>query len=78
MGVPNKQRGILKLNKIILVIEDEENLNRGIVFAFQNHGLAVLTANTYAGGLAKADTNSVDIFVIDLNLPDGDGISFCK
>lgn len=62
----------------ILVIEDDEGLNRGICFVLNKEGYRVLTAKNLAEGTRYFQTNLVDLILLDLNLPDGDGLEFCK
>ncbi len=62
----------------ILIVEDDAGLSRGISFAFEQDGWTAYTAQT----LKEADTlwkkECPDAVILDLNLPDGDGIEFCK
>ena len=64
--------------KRILIIEDDENLSRGIAFAFERDGYAVTCANTLQTGRSVSEQDDVDLIVLDLNLPDGDGMELCK
>lgn len=62
----------------LLIIEDDAGLDRGISFAFEQDGWAVLTAQTIKGGRILLEKEKPDALILDLNLPDGDGIDFCK
>lgn len=62
----------------LLIIEDDAGLGRGISFAFEQDGWAVLTAQTIKGGRILLEKEKPDALILDLNLPDGDGIDFCK
>jgi len=64
--------------KTILIIEDDNNLNRGIAFSFKKEGFAVHCADTLNEGKNIFNRHSIDIVILDLNLPDGDGVNFCK
>ncbi len=64
--------------KTILIIEDDENLSRGITFTFEKDGYAVLCANTLKAGEAIFTQNKISLIILDLGLPDGDGLDFCK
>jgi len=64
--------------KTILIIEDDNNLNRGIAFRFEKEGYAVFCAYTVADGADIFDRHAVDIIILDINLPDGSGVDFCK
>ncbi len=64
--------------KTILIIEDDENLSRGIAFAFESGGYAVKTANTLKGGRTLFEQGDIDLLLLDIGLPDGSGLQFCK
>lgn len=64
--------------KTILIIEDDENLSRGIVFAFEKDGYSVIKANTLKSGQSGFEQNDVSLIILDLGLPDGNGLEFCK
>lgn len=62
----------------VLTIEDDEGLNRGISYALEQEGYTVLRARTLREGRALYEKENPDAVILDLNLPDGDGISFCR
>lgn len=62
----------------ILIIEDDTGLNRGISFALEQDGYETVTARTLKEGFTFLETENPDAIILDLNLPDGDGIDFCK
>ncbi|MDE5931834.1 MAG: response regulator transcription factor [Lachnospiraceae bacterium] len=62
----------------ILIIEDDAGLSRGISFAFEQDDWAVFTAQTTKDGHMLLEREKPDALILDLNLPDGDGIDFCK
>ena len=62
----------------ILIIEDDTGLNRGISFALEQEDYRVLTACTLKDGYALFEKEAPDAIILDLNLPDGDGIDLCK
>ena len=64
--------------KRMLIIEDDDNLMRGIAFAFEKDGFTVLTANTLKDGQQYFEQNNIDIIILDVGLPDGSGLEFCK
>ena len=64
--------------KTILIIEDDGNLNRGIAFSLEKDGYTVLNAGTMKDGKNLFTRNKIDLIVLDLSLPDGDGIDLCK
>ena len=62
----------------ILVIEDDEGLNRGICFTMTKEGYKVLSAPNLSQGNVLFNDNPVELIILDLGLPDGDGLVFCK
>lgn len=62
----------------ILIIEDDAGLSRGISFAFEQDGWTILAAQTLKEARALWEKENPEALILDLNLPDGDGIDFCK
>ena len=62
----------------ILIVEDDEMLNQGISFNFQMDGFNVLSSTTLKDAEEKIRNKDVDIVLLDVNLPDGNGFDFCK
>lgn len=63
--------------KIILLIEDDEALNKGISFALKREGYLILSSKNLTEGAHLLKNNTIDLLLLDLNLPDGDGVDFC-
>ena len=63
---------------LILVIEDEESLRRFLVPTLAGQQYQVLSAATAAEGLAMARSHNPDLVLLDLGLPDRDGMSVLK
>jgi len=61
----------------ILVVEDESSIASFVSLYLKNAGYTVRTASTGAAGLAEA-AHSPALIVLDLMLPDIDGIEVCK
>ena len=55
----------------ILVVEDDENLNRGIAFSLKKSGYEVFSAESVKKAKRIASDNNVDVTICDVNLPDG-------
>lgn len=58
----------------LLVIEDDPQLRSALVRALRERGHAVATASTGMGGLEHAVNHRPDLVVLDLGLPDVDGV----
>ena len=61
----------------ILMIEDDQRLARMVVEFLNQHGIAVHHAEDAASGLAAFDAAEFDLILLDLMLPDGDGLDIC-
>ena len=62
----------------ILIVEDDAGLNRGISFAFLQDGYETVTARSIKEGKLLFEREKPDAVLLDLNLPDGDGIELCR
>mgnify|MGYP002554479226 CR=1 FL=1 len=62
----------------ILIIEDDEGLNRGLSFALSQEGYEVAAAASAEDGFGLFEKENPDGVILDLNLPDGDGIGVCR
>lgn len=62
----------------ILVVEDELFTRRLLQDLLQKEGFVVTTAGTIAEALAEVNRRSYDLILLDLLMPDGDGLDACK
>ena len=62
----------------ILVVEDDPDLNQAIGYALQKAGYGVYSTATIKGGEKLFRGNRMDMVLLDVNLSDGEGFSFCK
>lgn len=60
----------------VLIVEDEQAIRRFLRTALEAEGLRVYDADTLQRGLLEAATRKPDLVILDLGLPDGDGIDF--
>ncbi|MCU4118213.1 two-component system response regulator KdpE [Variovorax sp. N23] len=63
---------------VAIVIEDEPQIRRFVRGALESEGWAVHEAGTVRDGLAAAGTRQPDLVVLDLGLPDGDGVGLIR
>ena len=61
----------------ILVIDDELQIQRAIRTILTEKGFAVTTASRGEEGLTLAAANEPDLVILDLGLPDMDGVEVC-
>lgn len=62
----------------ILVIEDDPAVAEALVEGIGTEGYAVHREATGAGGVAFARDHSPHLIVLDVRLPDGSGLDFCR
>jgi len=62
----------------ILLIEDEATTRGFLRATLTSHGYRLTEASTAADGLAKAGTLAPDLVLLDLGLPDGDGMDVTR
>jgi two-component system, OmpR family, KDP operon response regulator KdpE len=58
----------------VLVIDDEPQIRRFLRIALQAQGYITLEAAGVAEGLARSADSTPDLIILDLGLPDGDGL----
>lgn len=61
---------------IALLVEDEPQIRRFVRSALEVEGWQVFEADTLQRGLIDTGTRKPDVVILDLGLPDGDGIDF--
>lgn len=62
----------------LLVVEDDKNLNQGICFAMKKEGYQVFSAKSLGEAEDIYQREEIEFILLDLNLPDGDGMEFCQ
>ena len=62
----------------ILIIEDEENINNLLSALLETGGYMVISAKTCLGGLTMFASHLPDLVILDLGLPDADGMNFLR
>jgi two-component system KDP operon response regulator KdpE len=66
------------LQATILIVEDEKEIRRFVRQALEGEGCRVFDAETMQRGLLEAATRKPDLIILDLGLPDGDGIDYIR
>ncbi len=62
----------------VLVVEDEAEIRRFVRMSLSAEGFEVIEADGVQRGLIEAGTRRPDLVVLDLGLPDGDGIELIR
>ena len=63
---------------LVLLIEDEPQMRRFLRAALESHQYRFVEAATSREGLAQATGRNPDLILLDLGLPDGDGIDLTR
>ena len=62
----------------ILVIEDEPDIRRNLEYNLGREGFNASSVATLDGAYEKINSKKFDLILLDLMLPDGSGLDFCK
>lgn len=62
----------------VLLVEDEKQIRRFVRAAIEEEGCSVTEAETMKQGLIEAGLRQPDLIVLDLGLPDGNGIDLIR
>ncbi len=60
----------------VLIVEDEPQIRRFVRGALEAQQWQVFEADTVRAGLVEAGTRRPDLIILDLGLPDGDGVDY--
>ena len=63
---------------IAILVEDERQIRRFVRTALETEGWSVFEAETMKQGLVETGTRKPDLVVLDLGLPDGNGVDFIR
>jgi DNA-binding response OmpR family regulator len=62
----------------ILLVEDDSTIGEVLASSLRSHAHEVIWERTGAGSLARAAVTVVDLVLLDLGLPDLDGVEVCR
>ncbi|MEW6774868.1 MAG: response regulator transcription factor [Bdellovibrionota bacterium] len=62
----------------ILIIEDDPNILRALQILLEEEGYRVVAASNLADGRKRTEAETPDLVLLDLMLPDGDGLDYCR
>lgn len=66
------------LEPLVLVVEDEPQMRRFLRASLTSHGYRMVEAETVQQAVALATSHNPEIVLLDLGLPDGDGIDLTR
>lgn len=64
--------------KRILIVEDDKALREGIVLSLRDSEREFIESGTLAAARELLKTNPCNLVILDINLPDGSGLDFCR
>lgn len=66
------------LSAKVVIVEDEADIRRFVRMALESEDYEVFEADCIKRGLIEAGTRRPELIVLDLGLPDGDGVDFIR
>jgi two-component system KDP operon response regulator KdpE len=62
----------------VLIVEDDADIRRFVRMALESEGYEAFEADGVKRGLIEAGTRRPELVILDLGLPDGDGVDFIR
>ena len=66
------------MNKSILIVEDDRGLNIGLCQALKTDDRTIFSEATLKAARETLLSNNIDLVILDINLPDGNGVELLK
>lgn len=67
-----------QMTKTVLVIEDENGIAEPLVCLLEGEGYRVLRVDAGLPGIERVRAGDIDVVILDLGLPDIDGLEVCR
>ncbi len=64
--------------KKVLIVEDDSILNKTLNFNLTSDGFDATSVYTYRGAVQSLKETEFDVALLDINLPDGNGLDLCE
>jgi two-component system, OmpR family, KDP operon response regulator KdpE len=74
----NEYESMSTTKAVVILVEDEAQIRRFVRAALESEGCQVFEAETAQRGLIEAGTRKPDLIILDLGLPDRDGVEFIR
>lgn len=74
---PDSQACVIDAPKKILVVDDDVDQVEALTFRLRQQGYRVVSALTGTAGLQQAQRECPDLVLLDLGLPDQEGLEVC-
>ncbi len=69
---------VVDRQQTVLIIDDDDTLSEVLCYRLGNQGIKAIAAYSGEAGLAKAKAQPPSVIVLDLCLPDADGLNICE
>lgn len=66
------------MKKQVLILEDDVDLAEGISLSLQGDDLQFILCHRIEEAKSVVRNNKLDLLILDINLPDGSGLDFCR
>jgi two-component system OmpR family response regulator/two-component system alkaline phosphatase synthesis response regulator PhoP len=73
-----RQEGGPRVRPRLLLVEDDEAVREVVAWKFEAEGFEVVATGSGAEGLRHIDAHKPDLILLDIGLPDVDGVSVCQ
>lgn len=64
--------------KKVLLVEDNETIVMGLKYSLEQEGFQVISAKSIMESKEKLKEEKIDLILLDVSLPDGNGFDICK
>jgi DNA-binding response OmpR family regulator len=75
---PQSAPVVVNRRHTVLIIDDDDTLSDVLCYRLKSQGLKAVAAYSGAAGLAKAKAEPPSAVILDLCLPDADGLTICE
>ena len=64
--------------RYIMLLEDDEDLAQGIELSLRSDDVELVSCRSIAQAEEQMKKRTFDLLILDINLPDGSGLAFCR